>query len=83
MSERTVKKMKNELIESFIRDNVGFECSKNYVNEYCCVLTDNSNSVMVLLNIFDSVSVSINNEHHCTYTQDFHGTWIVDTISHF
>lgn len=59
--------MKNEFIEDYIKfANIAGDYKKEYENEYFCVLTQNGH-VMTLLNIFEDVSICVDNQKIGTF----------------
>lgn len=57
--------MKNEFIEEWIKDNINFECEKEYVNEIHVQLNQDGD-VLTILQCFDSIIIYLNKKYQYT-----------------
>ena len=60
----------NELIESYIKENVTFECDKKYISSVQVELNDR-NDKMTILQCFDSIMVYINDNYIATFFEGY------------
>lgn len=65
--------MKNKYIESYINFlDLKEKYKKEYINDYNCILTDEKNeNIMNILNIFEDVIVTINDEKIGCFTERY------------
>ncbi|MCI5543842.1 MAG: hypothetical protein MR405_08040 [Mollicutes bacterium] len=62
--------MNNELIEKFIKDNINFDCKKEYLSSIQVKLNDGKDN-MLILQCFDSIMIYINDKYMATYYQAY------------